>query len=476
MRGLFTGRCCNGQKNLAPQRHKDFSSVLVFARQSMKKIRFVDLFSGIGGIRLAFEQAANSLNIETECVLSSEINPDAQLVYETNFGHKPLGDVRLIEKLPEHEILLAGFPCQSFSHAGKKAGFGDTRGTLFFEIARLLDTYQPKAFIFENVRGLYSHDEGRTLTTIQHEMQSRGYSFHSCLLNSANFGLPQNRVRIYLVGVLNASPTFDLISDVGPKDSHSYDTQQLSLFYPDKKPVTVADILENNPDAKYDCSTEFVSALKRIFHDDLNRLHGVRLIDYRGGNSVHSWELGLRGECSADEIALMNRFILKRRNKEFGREQDGKLLTKEQIASFFAHPNLGEILNSLVAKKYLKLINGKYKPLAGNFSFEVYKFVDPQKISVTLVASDANRLGVYHNQRVRRLTQREAARLQGFPDSFILHPQDDKAYYQLGNSVSINVVKAVAKEVLLNIFSVVQQTTKKEQLTAIFIHLNHRYS
>ncbi|MHC5730113.1 MAG: DNA cytosine methyltransferase, partial [Nostoc sp.] len=92
--------------------------------------------------------------------------------------------------------------------------------------------------------------------------------------------------------------------------------------------------------------------------------------------------------------------------------------------------------------------NDQYKPLSGNFSFEVYKFVDPNKISVTLVASDANRLGVYHNQRVRRLTPREAARLQGFPDSFILHPNDDKAYYQLGNSVSINVVKAVAQEVL----------------------------
>ncbi|AFY33214.1 DNA (cytosine-5-)-methyltransferase [Calothrix sp. PCC 7507] len=417
----------------------------------MQKIRFVDLFSGIGGIRLAFEQAADSLNIASTCVLSSEINTDAQLVYQENFGHKPLGDVRLIDSLPEHEILLAGFPCQSFSHAGKKAGFGDIRGTLFFEIARLLDSYKPKAFIFENVRGLYSHDEGKTLATIQHEIQKRGYSFHAFLLNSANFGLPQNRVRIYLVGILDASPTLKLMSDVGPKDSHSYNPQQLSLFYPAQKPITVADILENNPDSKYDCSPEFVNALKRIFHGNLNRLHGVRLIDYRGGNSIHSWELGLRGECSADEIALMNLFILKRRNKEFGREQDGKLLTKEQISSFFKHPHLGEILDTLVNKKYLKFINGKYKPLSGNFSFEVYKFVDPDKISVTLVASDANRLGVYHNQRVRRLTPREAARLQGFPDSFILHPNDDKAYYQLGNSVSINVVKAVAQEVILKI-------------------------
>ncbi|AFZ25531.1 site-specific DNA methylase [Cylindrospermum stagnale PCC 7417] len=97
----------------------------------MPKIRFVDFSSGLGGIRLAIEQAANSLNIETECVLSSEINPDAQLFSKNNFAHKPLGDIRLIDKLSEPEILLAGFPCQSFSHAGKKSGFGDTRDPIF---------------------------------------------------------------------------------------------------------------------------------------------------------------------------------------------------------------------------------------------------------------------------------------------------------------------------------------------------------
>jgi DNA (cytosine-5)-methyltransferase 1 len=418
---------------------------------AMKKIRFIDLFSGIGGMRLAFEAAARSLNLETECVLSSEINPDAQLVYQTNFCDTPLGDIRLIDQLPEHQILLAGFPCQSFSYAGKKAGFGDTRGTLFFEIVRLIDTFKPQAFIFENVRGLVSHDSGQTLETIKSEMTDRGYSFDYFILNSSNFSLPQNRVRVYLVGVLNASPQFRLVSDLGPKDSHSSNHQQLSLFYPLSQPVTVADILEDNPDAKYDCSPEFVKALKQIVNQDLNRLHGMRLIDYRGGNSIHSWELGLRGECSLAEIELMNLFILKRRNKEFGSHQDGKLLTKEQIATFFAHPHLDEILDSLVTKKYMQRNNQLYKPVSGNFSFEVYKFLDPAKISVTVVASDANRLGVYHNHRVRRITPRETARLQGFPDNFSLHSNDDKAYHQMGNSVSVNVVTTVAEEVIQNV-------------------------
>lgn len=425
----------------------------------MKTIRFIDLFSGIGGMRLAFEAAARSLNLETECVLSSEINPDAQLVYQTNFCDTPSGDIRLIDQLPEHQILLAGFPCQSFSYAGKKAGFGDTRGTLFFEMVRLIDTFKPQAFIFENVRGLVSHDSGQTLETIKGEMTDRGYSFDYFVLNSSNFSLPQNRVRVYLVGILNASPQFRLVSDLGPKDSHSSNHQQLSLFSPLSQPVTVADILEDNPDAKYDCSPEFVNALKQIVNNEFDRLHGIRLIDYRGGNSIHSWELSLRGECSLDEIELMNLFILKRRNKEFGHHQDGKLLTKEQIATFFDRPNLDKILDSLVKKKYLQRNNQLYKPVSGNFSFEVYKFLDPAKVSVTVVASDANRLGVYHNHRVRRITPREAARLQGFPDNFSLHSNDDKAYHQLGNSVSVNVVKTVAEEVIKNVLYSAKQVS-----------------
>ena len=417
----------------------------------MTKIKFIDLFAGIGGMRLGFIQAATSLNIETECVLSSEINADACLVYDKNFGESPVGDIRKIDKLPAHEILLAGFPCQPFSYAGKKAGFGDTRGTLFFEIMRLIDTYKPQAFIFENVRGLLTNDRGRTIATIKHEIKSRDYSFDIFLLNSANFDLPQNRLRVYIVGVVNSKPKFNLISDPGPKDSHSYNPEKLSLFYPPNKSLTVANILEDNPDQKYNCSAKFVVPLKQRLNGNLSKLHGMRLIDYRGGNSIHSWELGLRGKCSIDEIELMNNLILKRRNSQFGKHQDGKLLSQEQIASFFTHPQLDILLNSLVSKNYLQIVDAKYKPVAGNFSFEVYKFLDPDKISVTLVASDANRLGIYHQNRVRRITPREAARIQGFPDHFLLHPDDRKAYYQLGNSVSINVVKTVAQELILNL-------------------------
>lgn len=416
-------------------------------------LRFVDLFAGIGGLRLGFERGIGSLGLKGECLLASEIDAEACQVYSQNFCHLPEGDIRQIKSLPEHDVLLAGFPCQSFSYAGKKRGFGEIRGTLFFEIVRLIDINKPRVLILENVRGLTTHDNGKTLATIEHEIKLRGYSFYQFVLNSVNFGLPQNRVRVYLVGVLNASPQFNLISDLGPKDSHDYNAVQLNLFSLQHFPPKVKDILEENPDPSFDCSPEFVGALNKVVGGDFNKLHGVRLIDYRGGNSIHSWELGLRGECGEDEIKLMNLLITERRKKKFGQHQDGKQLTFEQIYSFYPHPKLTQILESLVNKQYLKLTNGRYKPVSGNFSFEVYKFLDPEKISVTLVASDANRIGVYYNNRVRRITPREAARLQGFPDTFQLHPHPTKAFYQLGNSVSINVINAITQEVIAKVFN-----------------------
>lgn len=288
--------------------------------------------------------------------------------------------------------------------------------------------------------------------TIKFEVKKRGYHFQYFLLNSVNFGLPQNRVRVFMIGILEENIKLNLVSDLGPKDSHSYTTQQLSLFNQNQIFKTVKDILEDNPDPCFDCSTNFVKALAKVVNNDFSKLHGVRLIDYRGGNSIHSWELGLRGECTPDEIQLMNLFIKERRRKKFGTHQDGKLLTAAQIATFFDRPKLPAILQSLVNKRYLQIIDNCYKPVSGNFSFEVYKFLDPHKVSVTIVASDANRIGVYHNNRVRRITPREAARLQGFPDYFCLHQNTEKAFFQLGNSVSINVVEAVAEEVIQKVY------------------------
>ncbi len=410
-------------------------------------INYIDLFAGVGGIRLGVSQALSKNGIESECVLSSEINEKACETYQLNFGEHPSGDVKLIEDVEPFDLLLGGFPCQPFSYAGKRMGFGDTRGTLFFEIERLLEKYQPKAFLLENVRGLYTHDEGRTFQTIMDKLHGLGYGTYDLLQNSSNFGVPQNRVRLYIVGILGATPQMGLSTDLGAADSHKYkkNSRELSLF--DEKPICrVGDILETDVDEKYYCSDKFQQMLRNAVGNDLSVLHGYRFIDYRGGQSLHSWELGMKGKCSDAEIRFMNALILNRRKPVFGREQDGKKLTLEQIKTFYTEPDIEEVITSLLAKRYLQVNDGRYNPVCGNMSFEVFKLLDPESISVTLTSSDANRLGVIQKNRARHITPRECARLQGFPDSFKLHPTDSYSYKQFGNSVSVPVIEAVFNE------------------------------
>lgn len=422
---------------------------------SKRILKFVDLFAGIGGIRLGFESALRKYSIDSECVFSCEIHPKAQESYSLNFCEIPYSDIRTVNELPEHDVLLAGFPCQAFSYAGKQMGFADTRGTLFFEIERLLGVAKkkPKYILLENVRGFTTHDKGRTYKTVVGILESLGYKVKSLLLNSSNFNVPQNRVRIYLICKLGGMPNVSIQSDVGYSDSHKFkkSKQQIDLF--DKNHViqkTVKDIIEENVDKKYLCSPKFSEQLKNaIDGESFDRLHGVRLIDYRGGgNSIHSWDLGLRGYCSKEEREFMNTLILNRRKKHFGEEKDGKRLSYEQIKTFWEKPNLQNILNSLVSKGYLSEINATYNPVAGNMSFEVFKFLDPDSISITIVSSDANKLGVVSNGIPRRITPRECARLQGFPDDFKLHHSDNWAYHQLGNSVSVPVISALFNDVI----------------------------
>ena len=177
-------------------------------------IKFIDLFAGTGGIRLGFEQACKKHEIETECVYSSEIDKNACKSYELNFGHNPYSDITKVDTLPSFDFMLAGFPCQSFSYAGKQRGFGDTRGTLFFDVERLLKKYKPKGFILENVRGLTTHDKGRTFKTIINSLEAIGYNVEYRLMNTSNFNVPQNRVRIYIVGVLEQPFQIKLNSDI----------------------------------------------------------------------------------------------------------------------------------------------------------------------------------------------------------------------------------------------------------------------
>ena len=181
--------------------------------QSLKSVTFIDLFAGIGGFRLALE------SFGATCVFSSEWNKQAQLTYAKNFGELPLGDITEIftEKVPPHTLLCAGFPCQAFSISGKQKGFEDTRGTLFFEVARIAQHHQPQFLFLENVKNLVQHNRGETLATVLQTLNDIGYYSYYQVLNASDFGLPQKRERFYLIGIRKDLGTTPFVFPTPPR-------------------------------------------------------------------------------------------------------------------------------------------------------------------------------------------------------------------------------------------------------------------
>ncbi|NUF27026.1 MULTISPECIES: DNA cytosine methyltransferase [unclassified Gilliamella] len=302
-------------------------------------MKIIDLFAGIGGIRLGFELASNNI----ECVFTSEIDQHAIKTYVENHGNENIfGDITMIseEDIPEHDILLAGFPCQPFSQAGLKKGFSDTRGTLFFDIERILLKRKPKAFLLENVKQLKGHDKGNTLKTILMHLEQAGYKVYYDVLKARDFGIPQNRERIYIIGFLDHAVQF-------------------SFPEPLNKPTKVGDILEKNVDQKYTIS------------DRLWAGHQRRKIENKA------------------------------KGKGFG----------YSLVNFDS--------------EYTNTISARY-----------YK--DGSEILIE-----------QKNKNPRKLTPREAARLQGFPENFKIPVSDVQAYKQFGNSVCVPVIRAIAKNMIL---------------------------
>lgn len=318
-------------------------------------IRIIDLFAGIGGIRRGFEQASGN---NVECVFTSEWDKYAADTYKANYpGEEVHGDITLIdeEMVPEHDILLAGFPCQPFSQAGLKKGFDDTRGTLFFDIERILLAKRPKAFLLENVKRLRTHDGGRTLEVIIRHLKAAGYNnLQTEVLRARDFGLPQNRERILIVGFLDDNVKFEFPKPTGTA-------------------TRVGDILEQKPDDKYTIS---------------DRL----------------WEGHQR------------------------RKKENKLKGKG-----FGFGIVDE--NS----EYTNTISARY-----------YK--DGSEILIS-----------QKNKNPRKLTPREAARLQGFPDDFKIVASDNQAYKQFGNSVPVNVMEAVAAQMLKSMEAAEAEKNKKSK-------------
>ena len=222
----------------------EFNSIMQFAetipfegKSDDPAFSFIDLFAGIGGIRIPFQELGG------KCVFTSEWDKFAQKSYRVNFGEEPQGDITKIAAtdIPDFDILLGGFPCQPFSQAGLKKGFSDTRGTLFFEIERILAEKRPKAFLLENVKQLRGHDKGRTLRVIMEHLDALNYYVKAEVLRAGDFGVPQNRERIYIVGI--------------SKDYYNLpDEYEFSFPQPTYEKTRLGDILERNVDDKYTIS------------------------------------------------------------------------------------------------------------------------------------------------------------------------------------------------------------------------------
>lgn len=336
------------------------------------KIKIIDLFAGIGGIRLGFEKASNNI----DCVFTSEWNKYSVATYAANFDDLMVhGDITQIDEklIPNHDILLAGFPCQPFSQAGLKKGFSDTRGTLFFDIERILKAKKPQAFLLENVKQLKGHDKGNTLKTIIEHLKKIGYeNVQYEILKAKEFGLPQNRERIYIVGFLDKNVKFEFPT-------------------PTKEPTRVGTILEKNVDEKYTISDKL-------------------------------WEGHQRRKIAN-----------KAKGKGFG----------------FGIVNENSEYTNTISARYYK---------------------DGSEILIE-----------QEGKNPRKLTPREAARLQGFPDTFKIPVSDNQAYQQFGNSVAVNVIEKIAEEMLKHInkakikTKVVKNNTKNN-VNHIFTEVEHSIS
>ena len=426
----------------------------------MPKVKFIDLFAGLGGIRLGFEKSFKELGFETECVMTSEIKPYAVKTLEKNFSHDYfVGDIFQVEneQIPDFDFLLGGFPCQPFSVGGKRQGFVDTRGTLFFEIERILKDKNPYGFILENVEGLVKHDLenkhdkiGKTLSTILYKLENElGYNISWEVLDSIDFGLPQSRKRVFIIGT---------------KD------EKVNLSVVTKKFMPLKTILEKGLETIKSDFTE-----KLFNHFEMEDLYGKSIKDKRGGdNNIHSWDIGIKGEVSDEQIILLNKLFKERRKKHWAEKigidwMDGMPLTLGQIATFHPCKNLKLLLDDLVEKGYLRFEHPKkivreitengekkyrkydvtkpkgYNIVTGKLSFEINKILNPNDIAPTLVATDVSRLAIPDNGGLRRLTIREGLRLFGYPEWYEIPVKPSDAFDLLGNTVAVPVVEHVAK-------------------------------
>lgn len=364
--------------------------------------RVISLFSGAGGMDLGFKKAGFDI------IFANDFDKDACETYKLNIDDNILHcDISTIKNddIPKNiDVLIGGFPCQAFSSAGKRKGFSDIRGTLFFDIIRILKAKKPQGFILENVDGLVNHNEGKTFNVIIEELKKLQYNVNWGILNASDFGIPQNSKRIYIVGHL---------------------TKDIKLTNFPTKHSSLRDIIDNTYSEP---PSKFVELLLKYYSQ--NELAGKSIKDRRGGlNNIHSWDVDLKGKITQEQKDLMNILLKKRRMKKWAIEKDivwmdGMPLTIKEIATFFPHQKLQEMLDDLTQKKYLryeypkniftkngvnirKYDNTKemgYNIVAGKLSFPLSTILVEDGIAPTIV--EVGKLAIATQNGIRNLTER----------------------------------------------------------------------
>jgi DNA (cytosine-5)-methyltransferase 1 len=426
------------------------------------KFTFIDLFAGIGGFRIGLEKLGG------QCLGFSEIDKQAIKVYKQNYisylnkGELELGDITQISELPpDVDIFVGGVPCQPWSVAGCLKGFEDPRGKLWFDVIRLVNNNRPKGFIFENVSGLASPKNRENLDLILQEFKQIGYFVQWKILNAYDFGLPQNRDRVFIVGIRNdldrcEDYKFPCSLNVNPK---------------------VLDILDNFrgkniEKVKLDPNTLFKGVIPRSrtrFQKDDELNDFFIFSDLRNGHTtIHSWDI----IQTSDREKMICLILLKnRRSKKYG-DKDGNPLSWENFKEIIPDIEVNE-LNKLVKKGIFRLTVDKKYEFVNSKNMtginDIYKIILPTAdIVPTLTATGAKdyiaTVSIYANQpeeykniflekiykkkKYIPITAKHACRLQGFPSDFEYHEKDDIARKQFGNAVPVPVVEHVAKELL----------------------------
>jgi DNA (cytosine-5)-methyltransferase 1 len=259
-------------------------------RERERQLKIIDLFAGIGGIRMGFEQTKR-----VETVFSCEIDKNACKVYENNFGDNALCDITKLDPkdIPDFDILCGGFPCQAFSIAGARAGFDDARGTLFYDVARIVKEKKPKVVFLENVKGLTNHKGGKTFEVIRNTLEDLGYNVHWKVLNATKFGVPQKRERVYIVC---------LRKDIDNSDTFEFPTSRA-------QEKTIADILDKNVDAKYFLSQQYWNTLiaHKERHKDKGNGFGYQIIKHdEAANTIMCGGMGRERNLIIDRTKPKN--------------------------------------------------------------------------------------------------------------------------------------------------------------------------